>query len=496
MADTNTGAKLIAHPREFFIGGAWTPPSGDAVIDVITPSTEALFLQVAKAETADIERAVSAARTAFDKGPWPRLTHAERAAYLQEIAKQWGARAGDLATIWTSEMGILKSMADLHARFIPGVYKSYAAMADSFPFEERHKPRAGGKVGLLVREPVGVVAAIIAWNGPAPMIAQKVAPALLAGCTVILKAAPEAPGAAYLFAEICEAAGLPPGVVNVVTADRDVSEQLVRHPGVDKISFTGSSAAGKRIAAICGERIARYTLELGGKSPAIVLDDYDLGAAAETLSGTIRMMTGQICSMLTRVVVSRRRQDELLEALKASFSTIKVGDPFAPETEMGPVATARQRDRVEGYIAKGIAEGARLVSGGRRPAHLDRGFFVEPTVFADVDSKMTIAREEIFGPVISVLAAEDEDHAIAIANDNPYGLNATVFTNDAERAYRVARRLQSGTVGHNGFRTDYTIAFGGFKQSGIGREGATEGLLPFLETKTVILEGNPAHIQE
>jgi aldehyde dehydrogenase (NAD+) len=285
-------------------------------------------------------------------------------------------------------------------------------------------------------------------------------------------------------------------VVNVVTADRDVSEQLVRHPGVDKISFTGSSAAGKRIAAICGERIARYTLELGGKSPAIVLDDYDLGAAAETLSGTIRMMTGQICSMLTRVVVSRRRQDELLEALKASFSTIKVGDPFAPETEMGPVATARQRDRVEGYIAKGIAEGARLVSGGRRPAHLDRGFFVEPTVFADVDSKMTIAREEIFGPVISVLAAEDEDHAIAIANDNPYGLNATVFTNDAERAYRVARRLQSGTVGHNGFRTDYTIAFGGFKQSGIGREGATEGLLPFLETKTVILEGNPAHIQE
>jgi aldehyde dehydrogenase (NAD+) len=496
MADMNTGSKLIARPREFFIGGAWTAPSSDAVIDVITPSTEEVFLQVAKAEAADIDRAVSAARTAFDKGPWPKMTHAERAAYLQEIAKQWTARSGDLATIWTSEMGIVKSMADLHVRFIPGVYKSYAALADTFQFEERHKPRAGGKVGLLVREPVGVVAAIIAWNGPAPMIAQKVAPALLAGCTVILKPAPEAPGAAYLFAEICEAAGLPPGVVNVVTADRDVSELLVRHPGVDKVTFTGSSAAGKKIAAICGERIARCTLELGGKSPAIVLDDYDLGTVAEALSGTIRLMSGQICSMLTRVIVNRRRQGELLEALKASFSAIKVGDPFAEGTDMGPVATSRQRDRVEGYIAKGIAEGARLVSGGRRPAHLDRGFFVEPTIFADVDSQMTIAREEIFGPVISVLAAEDDEHAIAIANDTPYGLNATVFTNDAERAYRVARKLQSGTVGHNGFRTDYTIAFGGFKQSGIGREGATEGLLSFLETKTVILEGNPAHIQE
>jgi acyl-CoA reductase-like NAD-dependent aldehyde dehydrogenase len=496
MAATNSGSTLIARPRQFFIGGEWCAPSSDEVINVITPSTEELFVQVAKAQAADIERAVSAARTAFDRGPWPRLTHAERAAYLQEIAKGWAARSGDLATIWTSEMGILKSMADLHARFIPGTYKSYASLAETFPFEERHKPRAGGKVGLLVREPVGVVAAIIAWNGPAPMIAQKVAPALLAGCTVILKPAPEAPGAAYLFAEICEAAGLPAGVVNVVTADRDVSELLVRHPGVDKVTFTGSSAAGKRIAAICGERIARCTLELGGKSPAIVLDDYDIGTVAQMLSGTIRLMTGQICSMLTRVVVSRRRQDELLEAMKATVSSIKVGDPFAAGTEMGPVAMSRQRDRVEGYISKGVAEGARIVTGGGRPASLDRGFFVEPTVFGNVDNRMTIAREEIFGPVISVIPADDEAHAIAIANDSAYGLNATVFTNDAERAYRVARQLQSGTVGHNAFRIDYSIAFGGFKQSGIGREGSTEGLLPFLETKTVILEGNPAHIHD
>ena len=496
MTVTTTGSKLLARPREFFIGGEWCAPSSDGTIDVITPSTEELFVKVAKAQAADIDRAVGAARTAFDKGPWPRMTHAERAGYLREIAKQWAARSGDLATIWTSEMGILKSMADLHARFISVPYNSYAALADTFAFEERHKPRAGGKVGLLVREPVGVVAAIIAWNGPAPMIAQKVAPALLAGCTVILKPAPEAPGAAYLFAQICEAVGLPPGVVNVLTAERDVSELLVRHPGVDKVTFTGSSAAGKRIAAICGERIARCTLELGGKSPAIVLDDYDIGTVAEMLSGTIRMMTGQICSMLTRVIVNRRRQDELLEALKSTVSSIRVGDPFAEGIDMGPLAMSRQRDRVEGYISKGIADGARLVTGGHRPPNLDRGFYVEPTVFGNVDNRTAIAQEEIFGPVLSVIPADDEAHAIALANDSPYGLNATVFTKDAEHAYRVARQLQSGTVGHNAFRTDYTIGFGGFKQSGIGREGSTEGLLPFLETKTIILEGNPAHIHD
>jgi acyl-CoA reductase-like NAD-dependent aldehyde dehydrogenase len=307
------------------------------------------------------------------------------------------------------------------------------------------------------------------------------APALLAGCTVVLKCSPEAPGDAYVVAEIAESIGLPPGVLNVVTADREVSELLVRDVRVDKITFTGSTVAGRRIASICGERIARCTLELGGKSAALVLDDQ-----AEC------SLSGQVCSSLTRIVVSRSRHDELVEALAAAFSGVRVGDPFDPATQMGPLVSSRQRDRVEGYIAKGVEQGAVLATGGGRPDDLDRGYYVQPTVFAHVDNSSTIAQEEIFGPVLSVIPADDEDDAVAIANDTVYGLNASVFTPDVDRARQLARRLRSGTVGHNAFRTDYGIAFGGFKQSGIGREGGTEGLLPFLETKTVILEGTPA----
>jgi len=495
MVNTTLSSPPFNHPTSFFIDGEWVRPSSGALIDVITPSTEELFVQVAEAKSADVERAVAAARTAFDKGPWPRMSHAERAGYLREIAKKLAARAGDIAKIWTSEVGIVHSLADAMARGAPGPWDYYASLASSFTFEERHKPAAGGKVGLLVREPVGVVTAIIPWNGPLMMIAYKVAPALLAGCTVILKASPEAPGVAYLVAEICESVGLPKGVFNVLTADREVSELLVRHPGVDKVTFTGSSAAGKKIGAICGERIARCTLELGGKSAAVILDDYDLGAVAKSISGSARMLTGQICSSLTRLIVSRQHHDQLVEALAHTFSSIRVGDPFDQGTQMGPLAMARQRDRVEGYIAKGVAEGATLATGGGRPRNLTRGYFLEPTVFGNVDNAMTIAREEIFGPVVSVIPADSEAQAVEIANDSVYGLNASVFTNDPERAYRVARQLRSGTVGHNSFRTDFSIAFGGFKQSGIGREGGTEGLLPFLETKAVILEGEPQHLQ-
>jgi acyl-CoA reductase-like NAD-dependent aldehyde dehydrogenase len=314
----------------------------------------------------------------------------------------------------------------------------------------------------------------------------------LAGCTVVLKCSPEAPGDGYVVAEIAEAIGLPPGVLNVVTADREVSELLVRDPRVDKITFTGSTAAGRRIASICGERIARCTLELGGKSAALILDDMDLNQAATTLARAECALTGQVCSSLTRIIVARNRHDELVEALATAFSHVRVGDPFDPATQMGPLVSSRQRDRVEGYIATGKAEGAVLVTGGGRPKDLDRGYYVEPTVFANVDNSSTIAQEEIFGPVLTVIPADDEDHIVATANDTIYGLNASVFTHDVDRARQVSRQLRSGTVGHNAFRTDFGIAFGGFKQSGIGREGGTEGLLPFLETKTVILEGAPA----
>jgi acyl-CoA reductase-like NAD-dependent aldehyde dehydrogenase len=475
----------------FFIGGEWLKPSAEGVFDVINPTTEDLLFRVAAAEPEDMSRAVAAAREAFDRGPWPRLSHEERAAFLRRFADALDARADEVSTIWSAQMGVLHSIAMASGRRFATPFRRYADLADEFPFQERHVPTSGGAFGLLVREPVGVVGAIVPWNAPMTLIANKLAPALLAGCTVIIKAAPEAPGEAWIVAEVAETIGLPPGVVNVITADRAVSELLVRDPRVDKISFTGSTLAGRRIASLCGERIARVSLELGGKSAAVVLDDVDIERTAAAITGPACALSGQVCSSLTRIVVTRDRHDDLVEALSERFSRLVVGDPFDSSSDLGPLAMSRQRDRVEGLIAKGVEEGATLAVGGRRPGHLSRGFFIEPTIFGNVDNSLTIAQEEIFGPVLSVIAADDERHAVEIANDSIYGLNASVFTDDAARALEVARQLRSGTVGHNAFRTDFGIAFGGFKQSGIGREGGREGLLPYLETKTVILDEAP-----
>jgi len=477
----------IRHPDRFFIGGEWVHPSSSARIEVRDSATEEVFLSVAEAQVEDVDRAVAAARKAFDDGPWPRMPHAERAGWLNKVADAWKSRADAVADTWTRESGVLHAIAKRAVLGPASTFRFNAGLADTFEWQEPYVA-ADGKRALLVREPVGVVGAIIPWNAPNALLAHKSAPALIAGCTVIVKASPEAPSSAYLLAEICEEIGLPPGVFNFVTAEREVSERLVRHPGVDKISFTGSTAAGRRIGSIGGERIARCTLELGGKSPAVILDDYDLDTAAESIAQTARFLTGQVCSSLTRLIVGRSRHDDFVEALAGRFSQVTVGDPFEASSQMGPLAMARQRARVESYIAKGREEGARLATGGGRPAHLERGYFIEPTVFANVDNRSTIAREEIFGPVLSVIPADSEAQAIEIANDTIYGLNASVFTNDLERAYAVGRRLRAGTVGHNAFKTDFSIAFGGFKQSGIGREGGTEGLHPYLEAKTIILD--------
>jgi aldehyde dehydrogenase (NAD+) len=489
---TNATAVPIRHSDRFFIGGSWVEPTSSDLIEVIDSATEEPYFSVPEAREADMARAVDAAREAFDDGPWPRMSHAERAEYLRAMGEGLRGKSDEVGQLWPRESGALFAIAQYTAGGMAGVFDFYAGLASTYPFEERAQPTMGGEYGLLVREPVGVVGAIIPWNGPLSLISYKIAPALIAGCTVVLKSSPEAPGDAYLFAEIAEQIGLPPGVLNVVTADREVSELLVRNAGVDKITFTGSTAAGRRIASLCGERIARCTLELGGKSAAVILDDMDLDAAAGAISAAECFLTGQVCSSLTRVIVNRSRHDELVDALVGRFSQVKVGDPFDPQTQMGPLAMDRQRDRVEGYIAKGIAEGARLATGGGRPKDLERGYYVEPTVFGNVSNDSTIAREEIFGPVLSVIPADNEDHAVTLANDTIYGLNASVFTNDVDRAREVASRLRSGTVGHNAFRTDFGMAFGGFKQSGIGREGGTEGLLPFLETKSVILNGQPS----
>src|SRR5580698_5361565 len=480
----------IKHTDRFFIGGEWVTPSSDSTITVIDSHSEQVFLTVAEAQAPDMDRAVTAAKEAFDNGPWPRLSHAERAAYLRALGDEVVKRSAAIAQMWPREAGVLASMAGGAAFGAQHTFNYYADLADTFQWERAVKPSRGG-FGLVVKEPVGVVGAIIPWNAPMGLISMKLAPALIAGCTVILKTSPEAPGEGYVISEAAEAVGLPPGVLNVICADREVSELLVRDPRVDKITFTGSTAAGRRIASICGERIARVTLELGGKSAAVILDDVDIETTARTLSQAECFLSGQVCSSLTRIVVPRSRHDELLEALAGTFSQVRVGDPFASGSQMGPLAAERQRDRVEGYIAKGVADGFTLATGGGRPKDLDRGWFVEPTVFGNVDNHSVIAQEEIFGPVLSVIPARDEQDAIAIANDTIYGLNASVFTNDVDRARQVAGQLRSGTVGHNAFRTDFGVSFGGFKQSGIGREGGREGLYPFLETKTVILNGEP-----
>ena len=493
MPEAHRIDQTVQHPDCFFIDGDWVAPSTGATIDVISPATEQLFMRVAGATEVDILRAVAAARKAFDRGPWPRMTHSERAAYLDRLAQELSVRVKDLATIWPNEMGVTHAVAHARVQGLPAIYSYYAGLAESFAFEEV-RPSGVAAVGILVREPVGVVGAIIPWNGPSGLIAYKLAPALLAGCTVVIKASPEAPGQALVLAEAIQAAGFPPGVVNVVTADRVASEALVRSPDVDKIAFTGSSAAGRAIASALGARMGRYTLELGGKSAGIVLDDYDVELAAKTIAARAAMMTGQVCASLTRIIVPRARHDQMVEALAAEFGAVRVGDPFDPATQMGPVATGRQRERIEGFINGARADGFTLATGGGRPKSLDRGFFVEPTVFGNVDNRSRLGQEEVFGPVLAVISADDERDAVEIANDSPYGLSGAVFTNDVDRAYAVSRAVRTGTVGHNAMRLDFSLAFGGFKQSGVGREGGVEGLLPYLETKTLLLDGLPAHL--
>ncbi|WP_261528966.1 aldehyde dehydrogenase [Burkholderia multivorans] len=479
----------IPHADRLYIGGRWVAPASTETCAVLNCATEDVVAHAAMANEADVDAAVRAARDAFDRGPWPHLSPAERGAFLEKIAARLEALNDDFARGWSIESGVLYRIAKPRiGLFLSGAFRQYAAMAHSYPFVAPARAVTGHQA-YRVQEPVGVVAVIVPWNGPAGLLAYKIAPALLAGCTVVIKNSPETPSSGHLFAQICDEVGLPPGVVNMLTADRTVSESLVRHPGVDKITFTGSTGAGRRIGAVAAERVARVTLELGGKSPAVVLDDYDVEAAAKVLGAPyFSYLSGQVCHSLTRIIVPRAKHDRMVDALVEAARGMVLGDPLDDATSMGPLATAAQRDVVERLVVQGVSDGARLAIGGKRPAHLTRGFFFEPTVFANVDNRSRIAQNELFGPVLSVIPADSEQHAIEMANDTIFGLNAAVFTHDTERALRVARRLRAGSVGHNASRTDFSIGFGGFKQSGIGREGGTGGLEAFLESKTVVLD--------
>jgi acyl-CoA reductase-like NAD-dependent aldehyde dehydrogenase len=474
----------IKAPHAFFIDGRWQKPAADGKLSVISPVTEEVVMTFAEGTPADIDRAVAAAREAFDNGPWPRMSPQERGKALLEVAKLLEARLPELAQAWTTQVGAPISFTKYASGQPPELFEYYGTLIQTYPLVDERRRDNGGRV-RVVKEPVGVVAAITPWNAPLVLLCYKVAPALAAGCTVVAKPSPETPMDAYILAECIEAAGLPPGVFNVVPGGRETGDYLVRHPGIDKISFTGSTAAGKKIAAAAADRLTRASFELGGKSAAIVLEDADLDKVLQSLVPYSMPITGQVCFSLTRVLTPRSREQEVLDAYVGAVRNVKVGDPQDPATQMGPLAMQRQLERVQGYIAKGKSEGAKLALGGGRPKGLDRGYFVEPTVFTGVDTKMTIAQEEIFGPVVSFISFDDVDDAIRKANDTVYGLHGAVYTADEERGYEIARRMRSGSITVNGIIVDPKMPFGGFKQSGIGREGGIEGLDPYFELKTI-----------
>jgi aldehyde dehydrogenase (NAD+) len=453
-------------------------------LSVVAPHTEEVLLQYVEPTTADIDAAVAAAREAFDKGPWPRMTPQERGVYLRKIGDNLTARMPELAEAWTGQVGAVIAFSQKASYQCPGLFKYYAGLCDTYNFIDERTRSAGGKV-RVVGEPVGVVAAVTPWNAPMVLLIYKVAAALAAGCTIVSKPSPETPIDAHILAECIAAAGLPKGVFNMLPAGREVGDHLVRHPGIDKISFTGSTAAGKHIAGVAAQRLARVSLELGGKSAALILDDADMSKVLPSLVPYSMPITGQVCFSLTRVLVPKQRKDEMVEAYKNAVSKVKVGDPFEADTGIGPLTMQRQLDRVQGYIAKGKAEGAKLVLGGGRPANLNRGFYIEPTIFSDVDQNMTIAQEEIFGPVVSFISYDNETDMIEKANNTIYGLHGAVYTQDPERGFGIARQYRTGSVTVNGMIVDIEMPFGGFKQSGIGRDGGIEGLENYLETKAV-----------
>jgi aldehyde dehydrogenase (NAD+) len=470
---------------DLFIGGGWVAPESTEVIEVVSPATEEVIGRAPHASTADVDRAVAAARAALVDGPWPAMSAGERAEVMAALSAQLQARSMEIADLITAENGSPASFSLMGQVFASTmVLDYYTELARTFAFTDE---RTGIMGPVTVRrEPVGVVGAIVPWNVPLFTTMLKLAPAMAAGCTVVLKPAPETPLDAYILAEAAEAAGVPAGVLNIVAAGREVGEHLVTHPGVDKIAFTGSTAAGRAIAALCGQLLRRCTLELGGKSAAVICDDADVDTTIAGLLPASTMNNGQACVAQTRLLVPNSRKAEFTDAIAAAVGALVVGDPADPATQVGPLTSARQRERVEGYIAAGRDQGATVAVGGGRPAGFDRGWYVEPTVFADVDNGMRIAQEEIFGPVLAVIGYDDVDDAVAIANDSEYGLSGSVWSADVERATAIANRMQTGTVSVNGFMIEFCAPFGGFKNSGLGRELGPEGLAHYLEYKTVM----------
>jgi len=470
---------------KFFIDGRWAAPSGKEAIDVHNAGNGEVMGRVPAGGAKDIDAAVAAARAALEG--WRATPAEKRAEFLEKISAGLKARADELAKVIAQEVGMpLKMAGRIQAGLPIANFSNYSRILKDFKFEER----IGNS--LVVREPVGVVGAITPWNYPLHQIALKVAPALAAGCTVVLKPSEVAPFNAFILAEVAEAAGLPKGVLNVVTGTGAAAgEALVKHPGVDMISFTGSTRAGKRISELAAQTVKRVALELGGKSASLILDDADLAAAVKGTVNGCYLNSGQTCTALTRMLVPQSKYEEAVKLAAEIAKGFTPGDPLLESTRLGPLSSQAQLERVRGYIKKGVAEGAELLAGGAdAPEGVPAGgYYVKPTVFGKVRNDMTIAQEEIFGPVLSIIPYRDEEDGIRIANDSPYGLAGAVWSKDEARAQRVARRIRAGQVDVNGGAFNMNAPFGGFKQSGHGREAGVYGLEEFLEYKSLQLKG-------
>lgn len=465
-----------------YIDGAWVQSSGKGTLPVVNSTTEEVMGTIPDGTTEDVDRAVAAAKAAFPA--WAATAVEERAKYCSRIAEGIGARMDEIATLVSEEVGMVKPLSLLVQAGLP--YNSFnviQSIVDEFPFEEH----SGNS--LIVREPIGVVGCITPWNYPLHQIAAKVAFALAAGCTIVLKPSEVAPLNAFVLAEIIHDTGLPAGVFNMVSgAGPVVGEAIAKHPDVDMVSFTGSTRAGTRVGELCMKRVAKVALELGGKSANVILPDADLEKAVPDGVFKAFLNSGQTCSALTRMVVPRERLDEVERIAAEAAGAMTTGDPFAEDSKLGPLVSQAQWDRVQGYIQKGIDEGAKLIAGGTgKPEGAEKGFFVKPTVFSEVTPDMTIAQEEIFGPVLSILPYDTEDEAVEIANGTVYGLAGGVWAGSQERAEAVARKLRTGQVEVNGGAFNPNAPFGGYKQSGIGREYGRFGLEEFLQVKSLQL---------
>lgn len=478
---------MITYDR-LYIGGRWTEPSDPRLLDIVSPHDRSVIARAAQARPADIDRAVAAARKSFDEGVWQATPPAERIAVLRRFNALREENAERIAELISLENGSAGWFTRAGQPGLTRQANAYLKAAEEFRWEEALAPSdpASPVRSVVRREAVGVVAAVIPWNSPFSSATSKIIPALVTGNSVILKVSPENSPSMGFLAELLEQVGLPEGVLSVLPADRETSEYLVSHKDIDKIAFTGSTRAGRRIASIAGEQLKRVSLELGGKSAAIILSDADLGKAVAGLKFGSLLNNGESCIAQTRVLAPRSRYEEVVTALKELVESLKVGDPSDPETFIGPMIRPDQQQRVRDYIRLGIEEGARLVTGGPQiPEGLEKGNYVTPTVFADVDNSMRIAREEIFGPVLVVIAYDDEDDAVRIANDSDYGLSGGVWSADEGRALAVARRVRTGTMTVNGASIAFDGPFGGFKASGIGREYGAVGLGTYTEYKTI-----------